>query len=239
MGLSAGRDASRPKTPRFIWHFVALAVLYSVTQATDATFTFAYGQREEMRQTALSIIREHYQWKFEPGREPFPTLSHYTEAKTMIHHLFYIASCVGGYMLLIWCQSQIVVFLRRQGSSFRASTRRLHLEVNRALVALAITPLVSLIGPTFEYILQCLVDFDAPCTSYVSSVMSLITLVNPLTTMFFVRSYRNAVLRILRIKRSSDSVYTGPKVVDANGLSAIWPRTASQVPSTPSTDGSS
>lgn len=39
-------------------------------------------------------------------------------------------------MLLIWCQSQIVVFLRRQGSSFRASTRRLHLEVNRALVAL-------------------------------------------------------------------------------------------------------
>jgi hypothetical protein len=66
-------------------------------------------------------------------------------------------------------------------------------------------------GPTFAYIAQCLLDFDAPCTSYVSSIMSLITLVNPITTMFFVRCYRNVILRNILRKDASSKVYSVTK----------------------------
>ncbi|KAH7724014.1 hypothetical protein AAVH_08452 [Aphelenchoides avenae] len=64
-------------------------------------------------------------------------------------------------------------------------------------------------GPTFAYIAQCLLDFDAPCTSYVSSIMSMITLVNPITTMFFVRSYRNVILRnVFANKNVTSKIYS-------------------------------
>lgn len=56
--------------------FIVFAVFYCITQATDATFTFAGGHTEEMRQTALEIIRENYNWQFVEGHEPYPTLSH-------------------------------------------------------------------------------------------------------------------------------------------------------------------
>lgn len=66
-----------PKTPTLIFQFVVFAILYSATQATDATFTFAVGHTEEVRRTALGIIEEHYKWNFTAGSEPYPTLSHY------------------------------------------------------------------------------------------------------------------------------------------------------------------
>ncbi|KAH7702104.1 Protein STR-14 [Aphelenchoides avenae] len=220
-----------PKTPTLIWQFIIFAVLYCITQATDATFTFATGHTEEMRRTALEIIQDHYKWQFEDGKLPYPTLSHYTETKTLIHHLFYTVSCTGGYTLVIWCQSQIGSYLMRHGSSFRESTRKMHQDVNRALVALAITPLVSLMGPTFGYIAQVVLDFDAPCTSYVSSVMSMITLVNPLTTMFFVRSYRNAIVRIVSRQDALSSVYSVTKVMQDTRYSEPWSRRPSHVDS--------
>ena len=52
-------------------------------------------------------------------------------------------------------------------------------------------------GPSFFYITQVLLDFSNPCTAYLSLFMSLITLVNPLSTVYFVRSYRVTVMRAL------------------------------------------
>lgn len=54
----------------------------------------------------------------------------------MIHHLFYTVSCTGGYTLVIWCHTQIMGFLLQHGKSLNASTRKMHQEVNRALMAL-------------------------------------------------------------------------------------------------------
>ncbi|KAH7716495.1 Protein STR-14 [Aphelenchoides avenae] len=220
--------ATDPKTPALIAQFVAIAALYCVTQATDATFTFAFGHSVEMRQTALSIIRQNYKWEFEAGREPYPTLSHYTEAKTLIHHVFYTISCTGGYTLVIWCQSRIAAYLSRHGESFNPATRKTHQGVNRALVALAITPLISLMGPTFAYIAQVMLDFNAPCMSYVSSFMSMITLVNPLTTMYFVPAYRKAVLRMVRRKWDTKG-FTETTTMDARRSSIAVTRRQSRV----------
>lgn len=59
-----------------------------------------------------------------------------TEWKSIIHHLFYSASSVGGYTIVIYCQSKIMAFTTQHGSSFNPSTRRMNQDINRALVAL-------------------------------------------------------------------------------------------------------
>lgn len=113
---------------------------------------------------------------------------------------------------MIWCQSQIVLHLMNNSAPSEQAMQR---DFNRVLVTLvgsaeavvhegdklsawtepfqAITPLFALMGPTFFYIMQVLVDFHAPCFSYISSVMSLITIINPLTMILFIPSYRRAL----------------------------------------------
>ncbi|KAI1702325.1 hypothetical protein Ddc_17120 [Ditylenchus destructor] len=46
-----------------------------------------------------------------------------------------------------------VSFLNQHGKSTHASTQRMHAEVNRAMLALAITPSISLIMPVFVVVL--------------------------------------------------------------------------------------
>ncbi|KAH7725756.1 CRE-STR-90 protein [Aphelenchoides avenae] len=206
--------ADDSKRSSLIWQFAVVAVLYCVTQATDATFTFVIGATEEIRQLALEIMHENYGMTFANDAAPYPMMSHYTEWKSIIHHFFYLASSAGGYTLVIWCQSQIISFTSQHGSSYRASTRRLNQDVNRALVALAITPLISLMGPSFFYITQIMLDIRNPCTAFLSLFMSLITLVNPVTTIFFVRPYRNAVMNVLCLGKRR-------QVVPSNAVSTM------------------
>lgn len=75
-------------------------------------------------------------------------------------------------------------------------------------------------GPSFFYITQIMLDIRNPCTAFLSLFMSLITLVNPVTTIYFVRPYREAVLRIVCRKKRSQvmsshpaSTMPGPSVV--------------------------
>ncbi|KAH7716249.1 hypothetical protein AAVH_16375 [Aphelenchoides avenae] len=106
----------------------------------------------------------------------------------------------GGYAIVIWCQYKILKFLTRHGKSFRKSTRRTHAEVNRAMVTMAITPLLTSMGPTLILVICMVIDYSpGAITVYFSIGMSMITIANPLTTVFFVRAFRRAVLDMFKL----------------------------------------
>ncbi|KAH7694660.1 hypothetical protein AAVH_38289 [Aphelenchoides avenae] len=115
---------------------------------------------------------------------------------------------LGGYGIVVWCQYKIIGHMQRHGKSIRESTRRTHADINRAMIALALSPLLTSMGPTLILVGCMVVDFSpGAITVYLSLGMSMITLVNPITTIYFVRPYRDAVIsmfdgKILRSGRT-------------------------------------
>ncbi|KAH7706910.1 7TM GPCR protein [Aphelenchoides avenae] len=176
--------------------YAMLAVIWCCMQSAIAVWTFAFGQDEQTQADGLNYLRD-LGWTYDRKHVPFPTLSGTTKA--LVHHGFYISSCVGGYALIVYSEFKIIRYLSRHGASIRASTRQMHAQVNRALIALAVAPLVASIGPILAIIGINLVNFAASASTFtpLTMVITSITLVNPITTIFFVRPYRNALLSML------------------------------------------
>lgn len=63
-----------------------VAVLWSLSQATDATFTFVLSATEEVRQLALQIMTENYGMTYEEDAAPYPMMSHYVRATVKIFY---------------------------------------------------------------------------------------------------------------------------------------------------------
>ncbi|KAI1700586.1 serpentine type 7TM GPCR chemoreceptor srd domain-containing protein [Ditylenchus destructor] len=175
----------------------AFAVFYCLLQSSNAFFCSAVGQTEELRQIGLQIL-DRYNWGYNHSAPPFPALSYATEPKNILHHVIYVGSLTVGYTIIIWCQGQIMTFMNKHGKSVHANTRRMHAEVNRALVALAITPSIALIVPVAIMMASLVFQITLGSVSaFVSTCLSIITVANPLTTIYFVRPFRQAVLKFI------------------------------------------
>ncbi|KAI1691030.1 serpentine type 7TM GPCR chemoreceptor srd domain-containing protein [Ditylenchus destructor] len=122
----------------------AVAILWSCFQISNATFMYMFGQTDEYRKVALEML-DRYSWSYDHEHPPYPAVTHATQIKNMMHHVIYMISLSGGYYIIIWCEIQIVKFLHMHGSSINQKTRQMHAEVNRALIALAITPSLTLL----------------------------------------------------------------------------------------------
>ncbi|KAI1696884.1 serpentine type 7TM GPCR chemoreceptor str domain-containing protein [Ditylenchus destructor] len=86
----------------------------------------------------------------------------------------------------------------------------MHSEFHRALLAMAITPLIAITIPVYYF---CTVFAFQLCSgwisAYITSALSAITVINPLTTIICFRCYRRAALKSLtcdRLKMASNSV---------------------------------
>ncbi|KAH7703973.1 hypothetical protein AAVH_28845 [Aphelenchoides avenae] len=143
-----------------------------------------------------------------------------TNIHTALHHILYLITLSVGYGLVVWCQYKIIKHMDCHGESIRESTRRIR----------AITPLLTSMGPAFILVLAMVIDYSpGVITVYLSVGMSMITMVNPITNIYFVRPYRNAVPevfhgKLLRAASSRVSSLTGSRV----SLSAKGPQQHSQ-----------
>lgn len=59
-------------------------------------------------------------------------------------------------------------------------------------------------GPAFLYITQTILELGAPYTVYMSLCVSAIVLINPMTTIFFVRPYRRAFVAWFSFAKRND-----------------------------------
>lgn len=121
-------------------------------------------------------------------------------------------SCVGGSIVVITFETKIKRHFDSMGSSMsHNSTRKMHKDFHRALLAMvgwagivdiftflfeAICPLFTTAVPIMYYMVAAYLELS-PGTSQAFMTMgaSSITMFNPLTTISFMRTYRQALLR--------------------------------------------
>lgn len=84
----------------------------------------------------------------------------------------------------------------------------------------AVAPLLTLIGPLFIFLYYIFTSTDSGISSALITIMvSAITFVNPLTTVYFVKQYRHALLRILGMDNAR--VHSDPKLYAATAFSGM------------------
>lgn len=94
----------------------------------------------------------------------------------------------------------VVKALKQYGSLMCERTRRMHAEFKRALVGLAVSPLVAVILPVTCNIATLSLRLNGGIlTAYTTTFCSSIVFLNPLITVAVVRAYRTAVQQYARI----------------------------------------
>ncbi|KAH7708215.1 hypothetical protein AAVH_24527 [Aphelenchoides avenae] len=154
---------------------------------------FVAADTPEALEAALDYF-EQVGFHYDNGTTPFPSSTHLSEARTIMHDLMYTVSILGGYSLVIWCQYRMLKFLRYGSDKMTERTRKSHAEVNRALIVLSVTPLVGIIGPSALMVALLVLQLQlGPVAVYITLSMTTITVVNPLTIVYFLRPFRKAV----------------------------------------------
>ncbi|KAI1694696.1 serpentine type 7TM GPCR chemoreceptor srd domain-containing protein [Ditylenchus destructor] len=109
-------------------------------------------------------------------------------------------TCSGSIFIVAWCEKKIAKSFDWIGQhSTNSGTQKMHKEFQRALLAMAICPLVSSTIPVLYFILVIALRLrPGPiAAALVSLCLSSVTLFNPLTTIICFRSYRQATIRLL------------------------------------------
>ncbi|KAH7716503.1 hypothetical protein AAVH_16081 [Aphelenchoides avenae] len=160
-------------------------------------------EQDEHREEALRIL-ERNGWKFGNVSAPFPSAA--VAAKARIHNANYLVTSAIVYTVIIRCQYGVLVYLRRLGAPSHSHTCKAHAEVNRALVALAITPLFTIL-PTAVCVASNELEVNlGNVYAYLSLGLSAITIANPVTAIYFVRAYRERFLRLIGVRKKHDAI---------------------------------
>ncbi|KAH7706207.1 7TM GPCR protein, partial [Aphelenchoides avenae] len=142
--------------------------------------------------------------------------------KLFVDLFVFVLNSATGYSVIIFCEYRMLRKLRSMDNSAYASTRRMQADISRALVALAVSPLLSAVIPVVGAATCIFLHLNVGYTSAVMPfAVTAVTVVNPLTTCYFVLPYRRAVA----------SVYSGTKVSDIH-FSSVYNSTTKDAPST-------
>ncbi|KAI1699171.1 serpentine type 7TM GPCR chemoreceptor str domain-containing protein [Ditylenchus destructor] len=175
---------------------LVLVAAWCIFQVVNSTRMFMFDISPKYRKIGLDIM-DSVGWNYDHATPPYPSVAYVWETKGIVHNCMYIVSVIGGYSVIIWCEIRMMAYLRQFGTSFRENTRKQHKEVNRALVALAIAPLFSMIAPIFVWVVCAALSITlGPVSALITVMMSLTTVANPLTIMYFIVPYRRAICRL-------------------------------------------
>ncbi|KAI1693625.1 serpentine type 7TM GPCR chemoreceptor srd domain-containing protein [Ditylenchus destructor] len=120
-------------------------------------------------------------------------------------------TCTASIFIVIWCEKKIVKNVSQFGQATHSNTRRMHKEFHRALLAMAICPLITTTIPVFYF---CVTIGFSLCPGQISAIMTsgttCITLFNPLTTIICFRCYRKITVRIITCGQGSNVIEPRP-----------------------------
>ncbi|KAH7695205.1 7TM GPCR protein, partial [Aphelenchoides avenae] len=173
-------------------------IAWCLVQLATAAWCWTVDQ-DEIREEGLYLLRKNG-WEFDNDAAPYPGMTPGRGFKTIAHHVFYLSSTILGYCVIVWCQVRAITFISQRGVAAHRKTRKAHSEINRALIALAISPLCSLVPTALMIGSNALQIPLGPVSAYISLGMTIITLANPLVTVYFVKPYRDGLLCLLRLR---------------------------------------
>ncbi|KAI1700029.1 serpentine type 7TM GPCR chemoreceptor srd domain-containing protein [Ditylenchus destructor] len=187
---------SSPHADKFaVGKLVVIPIFYTCGHAI-ITMWMAY-QPKEFAQVVRHVM-ELNQWPIREDQKFYAAGARITDLKTILYTAYYTVTTTGGYAIILWCEYKIIKELRYFGENMRESTRQLHVEVHRALIALAVAPLFVLLLPIVYFLVMIFLQATpGPISAFMTTVVTLITLANPITTICIVRPYRRAFLRMI------------------------------------------
>ncbi|KAI6204946.1 hypothetical protein M3Y94_00736300 [Aphelenchoides besseyi] len=201
-----------PPKGRVLWLYICGAMI-GVGIAGWISCTLYFNRVPEFRPNALKILRSagylHIKEESLHG-------SHSNETK------FYIfINCMGGfvyscYAIVIYTQLAMRKHFRNLSQHMSATTKRMHQDLTRALIALAVFPFITYIvaGSCAMYsVAQCRDMGLANCLC--SILYTLSPMVNAISTVILIRPFRLTILEWMGCKESG----SGNKTIQTTGQS--------------------
>ncbi|KAH7704714.1 hypothetical protein AAVH_28091 [Aphelenchoides avenae] len=108
--------------------------------------------------------------------------------------------------------------LRSMGSATHGFTSKMHRDFHRALLAMAICPLITSAVPILFIVGAAWLELTpGSALGFLEMTVSSITMFNPITTVFFIRSYRQVILKPFKRKRTENETtrVTGLSMIPA------------------------
>lgn len=117
----------------------------------------------------------------------------------MLPHIVLVSAVsTAGYSVILWSEVCVLRKLRMSSTFMNASTYRLQNDLHNALIALAICPVVSSLLPVSSFLVAIIFEINLSAVSpFLLIFVSFITVLNPITTCYFVKSFRNSLMRIV------------------------------------------
>ncbi|KAH7698829.1 hypothetical protein AAVH_34072, partial [Aphelenchoides avenae] len=75
-------------------------------------------------------------WPLDPGVEPTVFGSYLTDVRLIAWEVLWFISSGGGAIVVVVCEVKIVRYFRVLGNAYHESTRQMHREFHRALMAM-------------------------------------------------------------------------------------------------------
>ncbi|KAI1700583.1 serpentine type 7TM GPCR chemoreceptor str domain-containing protein [Ditylenchus destructor] len=124
---------------------------------------------------------------------------HIDEWQLIVMLISWNMTCVGSIFIVAGCENKIAKnFDQLSQHSTHSGTQKMHKEFQRALLAMAICPLVTSTIPAFYFIAVIALKLrPGPILALITICLSSVTLFNPLTTIICFRCYRQAAIRLL------------------------------------------
>ncbi|KAI1703768.1 serpentine type 7TM GPCR chemoreceptor srd domain-containing protein [Ditylenchus destructor] len=165
--------------------------------------------RDEFQTNGQYVLNVN-DWPLHNGEKKYFAGSSITEWRMFYWLSLWTVTCSGSVAIVIWCEVKIVKSLNQYGTGTQASTQRMHKEFHRALLAMAICPLVTTTVPVFYFLISMVFQLSSgQVSAFMTTASTCITQFNPLTTIIFLRCYRRVAVRLISCGRHQSHVTPG------------------------------
>ncbi|KAI6233463.1 hypothetical protein M3Y99_00915300 [Aphelenchoides fujianensis] len=127
---------------------------------------------------------------------------------------------VAGYGTIVYTEVVRRMYLRHLYSRMSTATKRMHRDMNRTFLALAMCPIITSVFPSvyINYTIASCRHFPIPMVIH-SLIVVTTPLINACTTLFFVRPYRRTLMKWFRLADKTASVRDG--TTDTKAVASI------------------
>ncbi|KAI1704900.1 serpentine type 7TM GPCR chemoreceptor srd domain-containing protein [Ditylenchus destructor] len=125
--------------------------------------------------------------------------AYFPEWRLILWLVLWTLTCTVGIVTVYWYEKKMVMYVKQFGRPTHGDTQKLHKEFHRALLAMAITPLITTTVPVLYFSVVIVLQLSPGRIAILTMNICVTTIAffNPLTTIMFLRCYRQATIKML------------------------------------------
>ncbi|KAI6174502.1 hypothetical protein M3Y97_00998000 [Aphelenchoides bicaudatus] len=196
--LEVVKTGSRPRGFKLV-AYIFLGV-FALATAMACAFNIYIKPKEWYRVNAVKILRNS-------GYAISPECivgAHATDPSMNIYMNYFTIVMLVAYSTIVYTEVVRRRFLQHFSAQMSSATKRMHRDLNRAFLALAMCPILTSVFPSvyINYTIGSCRHFPVPMVIH-SLIVVTVPLINSVTTLLFVRPYRQQIKKWLCGSRTS------------------------------------